>query len=88
MNYNYGIRENMTTKATQTKPPKDLKHIDRLKYAAELVKGKRVLDIGGQKMLGAKGHFVVEYNKIHLASEEYRIVIRTVKGISQMRLSG
>jgi 2-polyprenyl-3-methyl-5-hydroxy-6-metoxy-1,4-benzoquinol methylase len=51
--------------------------IDRIKFAVGLSTGKRVLDIGGQKMAGessGSSPFAKEYAKISKASSEYRIV--------------
>jgi 2-polyprenyl-3-methyl-5-hydroxy-6-metoxy-1,4-benzoquinol methylase len=50
--------------------------VDRLVYAQTLSSGKKVLDIGGQKMpnCAATSPFAVEYSKIEQAASEYRIV--------------
>ncbi len=50
--------------------------IDRLVYARTLSAGKKVLDIGGQKMpnCAVTSPFAVEYGKIQLAASAYRIV--------------
>lgn len=51
--------------------------IDRIKFAADLSAGRRVLDIGGQKMPGeASGTspFARAYAQIGLAADEYKIV--------------
>jgi len=50
--------------------------IDRLVYARTLASGKKVLDIGGQKMpnCAATSPFAVEYQKIQQAAASYRIV--------------
>lgn len=49
--------------------------IDRLQFAATLAKGKRVLDIGGQKMpnCGAESVFSRHYRRIGDAAREYKI---------------
>jgi hypothetical protein len=50
--------------------------VDRLAFAAELCHGKKVLDIGGQKMPNCdpKSPFAREYRKIQQTASEYRIV--------------
>jgi 2-polyprenyl-3-methyl-5-hydroxy-6-metoxy-1,4-benzoquinol methylase len=50
--------------------------IDRIHYARELATGKRVLDIGGQKMPNCEitSPFAIEYSKIQRASSDYRIL--------------
>lgn len=49
--------------------------VDRLAFAAELCRGKTVLDIGGQKMPGcdSKSPFANAYQKIQMAASDYRI---------------
>ena len=50
--------------------------VDRLVYAQTLSSGKKVLDIGGQKMPNCvvTSPFAVEYSKIQKTASEYRIV--------------
>jgi len=50
--------------------------IDRLRFAADLASGHRVLDIGGQKMPNCdpKSAFAREYAKIQASAADYRIV--------------
>lgn len=56
------------------KPKNNL--VDRLIYAQTIASGKKVLDIGGQKMPSctATSPFAVEYGKIQQAASAYRIV--------------
>lgn len=50
--------------------------VDRLVYARTLAAGKKVIDIGGQKMpnCAITSPFAVEYQKIQQAATSYRIV--------------
>ncbi len=50
--------------------------IDRIRYARKLCAGRRVLDIGGQKMPNcqASSPFAIEYSRISRAAQTYRIV--------------
>ena len=50
--------------------------IDRIAFAAALSKGKRTLDIGGQKMAGTQAGcpYARAYSKIAEAASEYKIV--------------
>lgn len=60
---------------------KTQKLIDRLKFAAELGKAKRVLDIGGQKPFNCPEHdtFGQAYRVIPEAAAEYEILDRDAK---------
>ena len=53
-----------------------MRTIDRIQYAANLARGKRVLDIGGHKMPGCDpaSSFAKAYKHINNAAGEYRIV--------------
>ena len=52
-----------------------MKRVDRLTYAAVLAKGKRVLDIGGQKMpdCDPESPFARVYSGISQGASEYRV---------------
>jgi len=53
-----------------------MKTIDRLQHATALSRGRRVLDIGGQKMENCdpRSPFAREYRRISESAAEYRIV--------------
>ena len=53
-----------------------MRTIDRIQYAANLARGKRVLDIGGQKMPGCNlaSPFAKAYKGINDSAREYKIV--------------
>ena len=53
-----------------------MKTVDRIAFAVAISHGRKVLDIGGQKMAGCDPNspFAKEYSKIERAASEYRIV--------------
>lgn len=53
-----------------------MKTVDRIKFAQKLASGRKVLDIGGQKMADCDPNspFAKQYSGIELAASEYRIV--------------
>ena len=56
---------------------KNMKTIDRIAFAVNISRGRKVLDIGGQKMpheSSGSSPFAKEYSKIERAASEYRIV--------------